>query len=72
MQGHIRVSRLARMADVSDETIRRLITAGKLSAIRVGCLYMIPESEAHRLLSGAFGRSRQHETAALTPAMETR
>jgi excisionase family DNA binding protein len=62
--------------DISDDTIRRLIASGKVKAIRVGNKWLIPDTEAQRILSGALGsaprRIPEIETAALCPALETR
>ena len=52
-----KVSEIARMLNVSTVAVRKLIRAGKLNAMRVGKLWMIPESELKRSNDGSFATS---------------
>gem|GEM_PF-775312 len=50
MDRFYKVSKVAKMLNVSTVAVRKWIRSGKLSARRIGKLWMIPESELKRFL----------------------
>ena len=50
------VHEAAQMVRVSDRTIRRAISSGKLQAIRIGRAVRVPRESLTALLSGALSR----------------
>ncbi|MEM1651062.1 MAG: helix-turn-helix domain-containing protein [Sulfolobales archaeon] len=47
-----RTSEVAELLSISVSTVKKWIKQGRLHALRVGKLWMIPESEVRRILSG--------------------
>ncbi|MEM4938203.1 MAG: helix-turn-helix domain-containing protein, partial [Sulfolobales archaeon] len=47
-----RTSEVAELLNISVSTVKKWIKQGRLHALRVGKLWMIPESEVRRILSG--------------------
>lgn len=47
-----RIPTAAERLDVSEQTIRRMIASGKLRAVRVGRLWLIPEDALQEVLQG--------------------
>ncbi|MCR8455734.1 MAG: helix-turn-helix domain-containing protein [Candidatus Korarchaeota archaeon] len=46
-----RTSEVAELLNISVSTVKKLVKQGKLRAVRVGKLWIVPESEVRRILS---------------------
>ncbi|MEM4863471.1 MAG: helix-turn-helix domain-containing protein, partial [Candidatus Nezhaarchaeales archaeon] len=64
-----RTSEVAELLNISVSTVKKWIKQGRLHALRVGKLWMIPESEVRRILSGV---ERREIRAALYARVSSR